>query len=183
MPLNEIYYWIFNIPYYKVMVVRDMEKIKYIVQKVATSEKGMDIAIIDRQLKMAWWIMEELAFRDGKKFILTVDIENAIPLIEDIKVITSGNTFVKEVSITRLSKAPIKIGEYEKSGKPKRFTELYFPPAVLFEKINAHFVKEVIKMQPSKWEELKTAIIAGVIGLIIIVYMVLQSGALTGIKV
>ena len=182
MTLNEIYYWIFNIPYYKVMVVRDMEKIKYITQKVATSESGKDIAIIDRQLKMAWWIMEELAFRDGKKFIMTVDIENAIPLIEDIRVITEGNTFIKEVSITRLSKAPIKAGEFEKSGKPKRFTELYFPPPVLFEKLNAHFVKEVIKMQPSKWEELKVAIIAGVIGMVIIVYLLLQSGALSSIK-
>ena len=31
--LNELYYWIFNIPYYKVMVVKDMEKIKEITQK------------------------------------------------------------------------------------------------------------------------------------------------------
>lgn len=176
--LNELYYWILNIPYYKVMVVKDMEKVKWIVQKVATTEKGMDIAIIDRSLKMAWWTLPELCFRDGKKFLMTVDIDNAIPLVEDIKVITEGDMFIKEISITRLTKAPIKVGDIEKSGKAKRFVEIYFPPTLLFQKINAHFVKETMSNPPSKWEELKYAIIACVIGVVIIFYMLFSSGTL-----
>jgi hypothetical protein len=176
--LKELYYWVFNTPYYKVLVVKDMEKIKYIVQKVATTEKGEDIAIIDRPLKMAWWTLPELCFRDGKKFLMTVDIENAIPLVEDIKVITEGNMFIKEISIARLTKAPIRVGDIEKSGKAKKFVEIYFPPTLLFQKINAHFVKETLSNPPSKWEELKVAIIAGVIGVVIIFYMLFQSGTL-----
>lgn len=176
--LTEAYYWIFNIPYYKVLVVKDMEKIKYIIQKVSTTEKGKDIAIIDRPLKMAWWTLPELCFRDGKKFLMTVDIDNAIPLVEDIKVITEGNLFIKEISISRLTRAPVRPGEQPTSGKPKRFVEIYFPPTLLFQKIEAHFVKETLKNQPSKWEELKWAIIAGFAALVIIAYLFLQSGAL-----
>jgi hypothetical protein len=176
--LHELYYWIFNIPYYKVMVVKDMEKIKEITQKVSSNQKGMDIAIIDKSSKMSWWILPELCFRDGKKFLMTVDIDNAIPLVEDIKVITEGNLFIKEISITRLTKAPIRVGDVEKSGKAKRFVEIYFPPTLLFQKINAHFVKETLSNPPSKWEELKVAIIAGVIGVVIIFYMLFQSGTL-----
>lgn len=177
--LTEMYYWIFNIPYYKVLIVKDMEKIKYIIQKVATTEKGKDIAIIDKPLKMAWWTLPELCFRDGKKFLMTCDIDNAIPLVEDIKVITEGNLFIKEISISRLTKAAIKVGDIEKSGKAKRFVEIYFPPTLLFQKINAHFVKETLSNPPSKWEELKYAIIAGFAALVIIAYLFLSSGALT----
>lgn len=176
--LTEFYYWIFNIPYYKVLIVKDMEKIKYITQKVASTEKGLDIAIIDRPLKMAWWMLPELCFRDGKKFLMTVDIDNAVPLVEDIKVITEGEMFIKEISISRLTKAPIKVGDIEKSGKAKKFVEIYFPPTLLFQKINAHFVKETLSNPPSKWEELKVAIIAGVVGIVIIFYMLVQSGTL-----
>jgi hypothetical protein len=175
---TEFYYWVFNIPYYKVLIVKDMEKIKYITQKVSSSEKGLDIAIIDRPLKMAWWMLPELCFRDGKKFLMTVDIDNAVPLVEDIKVITEGDMFIKEISISRLTKAPIKVGDIEKSGKAKKFVEIYFPPTLLFQKINAHFVKETLSNPPSKWEELKVALIAGVIGIVIIFYMLFQSGTL-----
>ena len=181
--LNEIYYWVFNIPYYKVMVVKDMEKIKELTQKVTSSEKGLDIAIIDKSSKMAWWILPELCFRDGKKFLMTVDIDNAVPLVEDIKVVTEGDLFIKEISITRLTKAPIRVGDIEKSGKAKRFVEIYFPPTLLFQKLNAHFVKETLSNPPSKWEELKYAIIAGVVGLVIIAWMVLSSGALNTMRV
>jgi hypothetical protein len=179
--ITEFYYWIFNIPYYKVMVVKDMEKIKELIQKVSTTEKGMDIAIVDRSLKMAWWALPELCFRDGKKFLMTVDIDNAIPLVEDIKVITEGDMFIKEISISRLTKAPIKVGDVEKSGKAKRFVEIYFPPTLLFQKLNAHFVKETMSNPPTKWEEMKWAIIAGVVGVVIIFYMLLSSGTLSSI--
>lgn len=178
--LIEFYYWIFNMPYYKVMVVKDMEKIKEIVQKVNSTEKGKDIAILDRKLKMAWWIVPELCFRDGKKFLMTCDIDNAVPLVEDVKVITEGNLFIKEINISRLTKAPLQVGDIEKSGKAKKFMEIYFPPTLLFQKINAHFVKETLSNPPSKWEELKWAIIAGFIALCVIAYMVISSGAFGG---
>jgi hypothetical protein len=176
--ITKIWYWVFNTPYYQVTVVKDMEKIKTIIQKVATTEKGKDIAIIDKSLKAAWWVMPEVCFRDGKKFIMFVDIENAIPLVEDIKVVTQGEIFIKEISISRLTKAALKLGDIEKSGKAKRFVEIYFPPTLLFEKLDAHFVKETLKNPPSAWEEKKWAIIGVAVVCLIGLFLVLQSGVL-----
>jgi hypothetical protein len=177
----EWYYWVFNTPYYRVTVVKDMEVIKSIIQKVTTMQKGKDIAIIDTKLKCAWWTMPEVCFRSGKKFIMYVDIENAVPLVEDIKVITTGDIFIKEISIRRLTNASLKLGDIEKSGKAKRFVEIYFPPTLLFEKIHSHFVKETIADPPSIWEEKKEAIIAVCIAAVVIVYLILNSGVLNHI--
>lgn len=177
---TEAYYWIMNTPYYKMTVVKDMERIKTIIQKVTDTEKGKDIAIIDRGLKMAWWKMPELCFRDGKKFLGYLDIENAVPLIEDIKVETSGNLFIKEISITRLTQSKTEAG-LGKSGKPKKFIEIFFPPTLLFQKCEAHFVKEVLKNPESKWAELKWVFIAACFAAVAIAYLLLQSGALNNI--
>jgi len=174
----EWYYWIWNTPYYKVTVVKDMEVIKSIIQKVASTQKGKDIAIIDTKLRCAWWTMPEVCFRSGKKFLMYVDLENAVPLVEDIKIVTTGDVFIKEISIRRLTNAPLKLGDVEKSGKAKRFVEIYFPPTLLFEKIRGHFVKETIADPPSVWEEKKEAIIACAIAAVIIVYLILNSGVL-----
>jgi hypothetical protein len=174
----QLWYWIFNTPYYQVMIVKDMEKIKTIIQKVSSTEQGKDIAIIDRALKCAWWLIPEVCFRDGKKFLMTVDIENAVPLVEDIKIITEGDLFIKEISITRLTKAPLKYGEIEKSGKPKKFVEVYFPPTLLFEKMKGHFVRQTLAEPESPWAEKKWAIIGVGVCVVIIVFLVLQSGIL-----
>jgi hypothetical protein len=176
--LIEWYYWIFNTPYYRVTVVKDMEVIKTLIQRVTDVKKGKDVAIIDPKLKMAWWIMPEVCFRSGKKFIMYVDIENAVPLVEDIKVITTGDIFIKEISIKRLTNAPITLGDVEKSGKAKRFVEIYFPPALLFVKLRGHFITETMSDPPSLWDDKKEAIIAICIAMVIIAYMVLNSGVL-----
>lgn len=178
----EWYYWIFNTPYYRVTVVKDMEVIKSIIQKVTSTERGKDIAIIDPKLKMAWWTMPEVCFRSGKKFIMYVDIENAVPLVEDVKIITTGDIFIKEISIKRLTNATLTLGDVEKSGKAKRFVEVYFPPTLLFAKLRGHFITETIAEPPSIWQEKKEAIIAAVIGLVIIAYFVLNSGVLNNIR-
>jgi len=174
----QIYWWIFNKPYYKVTIVKDMEIIKTIVQRVDATERGRDIAIIDTSLKMAWWLMPEVCFRKGNVFLMTVDIENAVPLVEDIKIITQGDIFIREISIKRLTKAPLQVGGVEKSGKAKKFVEVYFPPTLLFEKTKAFMVKQVMAEPPNAWAEKKWAII-GVAALVVVaIFLVLQSGVL-----
>jgi hypothetical protein len=176
--IYEMWYWLFNVSYYKVTIVKDMEKIKTLIQKVASTEKGKDIAIIDKSLKRAWWIMPEVCFRDGKKFLMMCDIDNAVPLVEDIKIITTGNRFLKEITITRLRRAGVKAGEEKTTGKPIRFVGAEFPPTLLFEKTAAFFVKETIKPAPNAWEEKKWIFISAFIALVVLGYLVLQSGIL-----
>jgi hypothetical protein len=176
--IYELWYWLFNVPYFKVMIVKDMEKIKTLIQKVASTEKGKDIAIIDKSLKRAWYIMPEVCFRDGKKFLMTCDIDNAVALVEDIKIITTGNLFIKEITITRLRNAKLKQGEKETTGKPIKFVGVEFPPTLLFEKIAAYFVTQTIKPAPNAWEEKKWIFIALAFALVAIVYLILQSGVL-----
>jgi hypothetical protein len=167
------YWWIFNIPYYSVVIVQDMEKIKTIIQKVTDGKQGKDIAIVDRKLKRAWWKIPELCFRDGKKFIMYCDLDNAIPLVEDIKVETSGGIIIKRVTITRLKNTPI----FDiKKGKPKEFSEITFPPTSLFMLIDGHFVKQIGSKPPSVWEEKKWTIIGVALVIALIVYMLLASG-------
>jgi hypothetical protein len=173
-----MYYWLFNKPYYKVTILKDMEKIKNIIQLVASTEKGKDIAIIDKSLKRAWWIMPEVCFRDGKKFLMHCDIDNAVPLVEDVKIITSGNLFIKEITITRLRKAAIEQGQKETSGKPIKFSGAEFPPTLLYEKISAYFVTQTVKPAPNVWEEKKWVFIAVAGAFVVIVYLILQSGIL-----
>jgi hypothetical protein len=174
----EMYYWLFNKPYFKVMIVKDMEKIKTIIQLVASTEKGKDVAIIDKSLKRAWWIMPEVCFRDGKKFLMTCDIDNAVPLVENIKIITTGNLFLKEITITRLRRAQVKQGDKQTTGKPIKFVGAEFPPSLLFEKLGAFFVTQTVKPAPNAWEEKKWVFIGFAAALVIVVYLVLQSGVL-----
>lgn len=185
--IYEIYYWIFNKAYYKAMIVKDMEKIKTVVQRVEDKEKGKDIALIDTKLKKAWFLMPEVCFRDTKKFLMTCDIDNAIPLVEDVKIVTDAvmkNTFVREISITRLTSSQFTLEELQRGkGNPKKFTAVYFPPQVLFEMLDGHFVKETLANPPSLWAEKKWVFIALIFGIVVIVYLLLNSGLLSGVRI
>jgi hypothetical protein len=170
------YWWIFNTPYYSVVIVQDMEKIKTIIQKLTDGKDGKDIAIIDRKLKRAYWKIPELCFRDGKKFIMYCDINNAIPLVMDSKIETTTGLITKKVTIDRLKNSPI---FNSKQGKPIQFNEIAFPPTVLFQIIDGHFVKQVSSKPPSVWEEKKWTIIGVAVCIVVIVYFVLSSGVLS----
>lgn len=182
MALIELWYWLFNTPYYKVLVTKDMEKIKYIVQKVATKEKGKDAYIIDTKLKKAWWNMPEVCFRDNKKFLMTVDLDNAVPLMEESKLVTEGvmkDIFVREISIDRLTNSTLTLEDMKKyNGKPYKFAGASFPPQLLFEITKGTMVTNVLSNPPSAWEEKKWVFIAAVAGLVVVVYLILSSGVL-----
>jgi hypothetical protein len=174
MKLIEIWYYIWATPYYKVTVINDMEKIKEIIQPVISKTKGYNIAIVDKKLKMAWWKIDGICFRDGKKFLMTVDINNAIPLIEKKKVETSGDLLIKEISMSQMIEENVDLRN-EKSGKGKNFVKIEYPPTVLFQEIEALFVKEVISEPPNKWEALGSVLTVLVIAVAAIVIFFLWS--------
>lgn len=153
MNTKEMWFYIWNKPYYKVSVVEDMEIIKTIIQPLVSNKKGYDIAIIDKKLKMAWWKIPTICFRDSKKFLMTVDTKNAIPLVEESKVTSTGEFIVKEVTLSLLTQGSI--DNRIQTGKGKTFVKIQYPPTVFFQEIEAHFVKEALKNPPSKWEEMK----------------------------
>lgn len=150
----EMWFYIWNTPYYKVSVVEDMEVIKTIIQPLVSNKKGYDIAIIDKKLKMAWWKIPTICFRDSKKFLMIVDTKNAIPLVEETKVTSEGEFIVKEVTLSVLKESNID-NRITNAGKGKTFVKIQYPPTVFFQEIEAHYVKESLKNPPSKWEEQK----------------------------
>jgi len=173
MNIKEMWFYIWNKPYYKVSVLEDMEVIKTIIQPVVSKEKGYDIAIIDKKLKMAWYKIPAICFRDGKKFLMTVDINNAIPLIEERKITTSGEVIIKEVTLSVL-KEQID-SRLSHTGKGKTFVKIQYPPTIFFQEIEAHFVKEALKNPPSKWEEQKWIWITLIIGIVVVIIFYLTS--------
>jgi len=150
----EMWFYIWNTPYYKVSVIEDMEVIKTIIQPLVSSKKGYDIAIIDKKLKMAWWKIPTICFRDNKKFLMMVDTKNAIPLVEETKVTQTGELIIKEVTQSVLKESNIDT-RVANTGKGKTFVKIQYPPTVFFQEIEAHYVKESLKNPPSKWEEQK----------------------------
>lgn len=173
MNFKEIYYWLFNIPYYKIMVVKEMEIVGHLIQKVIEKPKkkmdGFDIAIIDIKRKKAWLKMPENCFRDGKKFIGIVDIDNAIQLVDETKVQVEGSgIIVKEMTITRLKESVVEINNDK--GKMKKFVTA-FPAQLMFEMLEGHFVNLSLKNPKDKpdYTFVLIAIIA-LIGLLVFMY-------------
>jgi hypothetical protein len=169
MKFIEMYYWIFNIAYYRIMVVKDMEVLKTLIQPVIASPKlnGSDFAFIDKKGKKAWFKMPENCFRQGKRFIGMVDVDNAIQLIEDTKVKVEGDgLIIKEMTITTLKSSMIAVSD-EKTGKMKKFVTA-FPTQLLFEICSAHFVREALKNPKEKqdWSLVVIILILAVVGLI-----------------
>jgi hypothetical protein len=177
----EYYYWIFNIPYYKCYVVKDQEIVKTLIQKLVAAKDGENLAIIAPEMKKAWWKLPEICFRSGKTFIMYLPLDNAIPLVEDTKINTTGDLFIKEVTSSRLIKETLS-GSKEASGKAVKFNEVVFPPDLLHEALRGHFVLEAISNPPSVLEEYwKIALVIGG-ALVLIFWMITSSGMLTGLQ-
>ena len=172
----KLYFWVFNIPYYSVIVTSNGEKLKTIIQKVTDGKNGADIAIIDRKLKKAW--TKETIYKDGKKFIGVVNIHNAIALTEIPIIESEGDILIKETTTKKLKS---KLIDFKKDGVPMRLAEKdYFPSTILFEKLDGHFVKQTIAKPPNAWEDKKWAIIGVAVCVVVIFYFVLSSGVLKG---
>jgi hypothetical protein len=177
----ELYYWIFNIPYYKCYVVKDQEIVKTHIQKLTASKDGENIAIISSEMKKAWWKIPEICFRRGKTFIMYLPLDNAIPLVENIKVESTGGVFIKEITSAQLIKETLS-GKKEPSGTAIKFNEIVFPPDLLHESLRGHFVQETIANAPTMIDEYwKIAVVIGVT-IVLIFWFVTNSGALSGLQ-
>lgn len=179
MQLKEIWYYIWNTPYIEAHIVKDTRIIKTIVQPIISNTNTGHIAVTWKN-KFAWWILPSDSITKKNKFISFLDLDNCIPLMEDTKIIsTSSELFITEKTITTLKEAGVEIIDYhtDKSGRQKIFKGAIIPPTVFHQMVSAHFIREALRNMPSKWEELKWAIIAGVIGLVIIAIVYLTSSA------
>ena len=179
MQLKEVWYYIWNTPYIEAHIMKDTRIIKTIVQPIISNTNTGHIAITWKN-KFSWFIMPSQSFTKRNKFIAYLDMDNCIPLIDEQKVISEASSLlITETTITTLKKAGVKIVDFttDATGRQKIFKGAIIPPIVFHQMLSAHFVKETLRNPPSKWEELKWAIIAVVIGLVIIAVVYLSSGA------
>lgn len=173
MQIKELWYYIWNAPYIEAHIVKDTRIIKTIVQPIISNTNTGHIAVIWKN-KFAWWILPSESMTKRNKFISYLDLDNCIPLIEEDRIISkSSDFFITEETIATLKKAGVEVIDYttDSTGKQKIFKGAKIPPTVFHQMVSAHFVRETLRNQPSKWEELKWAIIAGVIGLVAIVFI------------
>ena len=179
MKLIEIWYYIWNTPYIEFNIMKDTRIIATIIHKIPNSADTGHIEIQWKK-KYGWFILPNNSFTKKNKFIAYGDLENCIPLIEDTKLeSTSTDIIITEKTIATLKKAGVKIIDYttDKSGRQKIFKSAVIPPTVFHQMMSAHFVREGLRNPPSKWEELKWAIIAAVAGLVIIAVIWMMNGA------
>jgi hypothetical protein len=167
--IYELYYYFFNTAYYKIMVLKDGEKIKNVIQKVNETEEGRDNFIIIPSMKAAWFKLKDRCFRDGKKFLMFVDLNNALPLVIDSsELIVKENIFIKTVKVTKF-KIDETIQLDKNTGLPIKFVELTLPSTLLYQALEANFVKKINSEEKGKWDWLMVPLIIlfvvfGVIG-------------------
>ena len=161
---NELFYWIFNTPYYRVKVVKDMEILKTLIQPVLPrNDSNESDFIVSRDDRKAWSALKNYCYRDGKAFECYCDADNAIPLIEDKKVIEVKEylkgIITKEVSITQI-KSSISIN-YGKDVEIKKMKEIAVSPEFVFRQIDQKITKDILSSDDFKLD--KKWIIAGII--------------------
>lgn len=175
--IYEIYYYFLNTAYYKVMVLKDGEKVKTIIQKEPSSEMGTDNFIISDKLKCAWFKAKERCFRDGKKFLMFVDINNAFPLvISTSELVVKDRLFNRTVKVTEF-KIDDRIQMDKETGWPIKFVELNLAPTIVYQALEANFVKKINSEEKGKWDWLALPLIILFVVVGIMGYMMLaQSG-------
>ena len=182
MDIMELVYFIQNKPYFKVIVTSKGRRIKKFIQLAAGTKKGESFFLICKSLKAAWF-KPEIVIIDGLKFLTFVDINNAIPLKFDSEYKnTDTEYYIKEQKIEIISEDLEKQNENIKkkgkpnSGKPIRLIEISYPPQILHQQVEAHFIDKVLSLPPSKWEELKWVFIVAILGLVFIGWNIINSG-------
>lgn len=179
----EIYYYLTGKPYFSVMVLSNNRKVKKFIQLASSKVKGEDFFLVSKNLKCAWW-KPVTPIIDGLKFVTYVDLNNAIPLLisnENIKY-EDSEYYIKETKSITISEDLTKQNKEMKNGVPIKFVKIEFPPTLLYEKVEAHFVKLIMGIPPNKWEEYKWIFIAGFIVLGFIAWQFMNSGGLTKLQ-
>lgn len=174
MDINEILYTIMNKPYFKVFVLSRGKIVKTFTQ-LAGAANGEDVEasfLLCRALKCAWWKPVNPVIQ-GLKFICYADIENAIPLKFEMETeINTTGYWVKKVEKITISEDIVTQRKNWKNGKPDTLVDIPLPPDLLFEQLEAVFVRKVLTPPPDKFDFLKNKwIIIGIIGLFAFWYL------------
>lgn len=179
MDINEIIFTLRNIPYFKVYVKSHGRVVKQFTQRAgANDDSAQAFFLVCESIKCAWW-KPYTPVIDGLKFITYVDLENAIPLkFETETVYLSTDYTTKTIERITIKEDEIKQKKKVKSGMPDKLVEIDFPPEVLYEKVQAHFIKKILTPPPDKLDLLKNKwLILGALGLI--AFFWIQNGGLS----
>lgn len=179
--LYELYYYITSKPYFVVYVTSHGRKVKRFLQLAASKEKGSNEFLIDKSLKAAWSKPDsDSVIIDGLKFLCFVDLNNAIPLKITYKQdINTGEVFNKITKVTTIEPDIEQLERKYTSGEPLSMVSIAFPPTIMFQKIEATFVKLILSATTDKNEWLTYVLIAALLVFGFIVYMWFQSRGVT----
>ena len=179
MQLNEIWFYIWNTPYIEAHILKDMRVIATITQKIIGADNE-EVEIVYKR-KYGWIILPNIAFVKRNKFIMFLDLENCIPLMEEKKIIVEGDLFITEKTITVLKESGIEIKDFitDKSGRGKMFKGAVMPPTLFHQIISAHFLRETLKNPSDSWEAKKWIVIAIVLGIVVIGVTYLLTGKIS----
>jgi hypothetical protein len=128
-----------------------------------------------------------LLFIDGKKFVCVLDVEEAIPLYEDVTTSTiEDGIFIKKTTVTKLKEdknEQKKVGGKvkQKTGMPIKLKEIGIIPSMLFEMLQGNAVIQVNSKPPSKYEALAPVFIVLVIVLGVVLWTLITSKSITGL--
>lgn len=208
---DKLYCFIFNKPYFDCVIRKNGIKVGELIQKEPNAIKGGDICLISKKFKMAWFkpispmyfrpvnstdeskisndekLLSKssgIIFVDGNRFFCVLDMENAIPLYEEISVLSETQNADLIVKVTTKSTLKCDASEIKKKGHtgkapdgmPVRLKPLDFIPAMLFELLNANFVTLVMQKPKSKYEELVPVFLAAIIMIGFLVWYVTANG-------
>lgn len=155
MNFNEIMFTIKNKPYFEVNVISKHRTIKKFIQLAASTDNGEDFFLVCIELKAAWW-KPFTPIISGLKFVCFVDLNNAIPL--DITTETkyiSTDYLVKEIKVQTVKEDEKKQKNNYKTGLPEKLVVIDYPPTLLYEQLEAHYVQQVLAKPPDKYDGLK----------------------------
>jgi len=174
--IYELYWYITSKPYFVVYVTSHRRKVKRFLQLAASKVKGTDEFLIDKSLKCAWSKPEsDSVIIDGLKFLCFMDLNNAYPLkITRKEDIQTGEIFNKITSVETIELDKEKLNN-NTNGKPLQMIEISFPPTVMFQKIEASFVKLILSGEKDKNEWMMWVLIVGLVVFGVIVFMWLKS--------
>lgn len=167
--INEFIYYVTSQPYFVVYVVSHGRKVKRFLQLAASKEKGANEFLINKSLKCAWSKPDsDSVIIDGLKFLCFVDLNNAIPLKITSETSTdTGDIFNKITTVTTIELDKEKVNGT--TGEPLSLAEIRFPPTIMFQKIEASFVKLILSSPTDKnewlmWVLIVALVVFGIIG-------------------
>jgi len=166
MNFNEIQYVIQGKPYFYVNVISHGRIVKKFMQVAGGNDTAEAFFLICRELKCAWW-KPFTPLIDGLKFITYVDLSNAIPLkfVKETKYLNT-NFVTTEIEVITITEDEEKQKREFKDGMPDKLAEISYPPDMLFEVVEAHFVTKILTPPPDKFDFLNKKwiiiIIAGI---------------------